>query len=90
MTSIPGRDIIFVSTTSLRPILGHTQTLTHWSPRVYYPAVKWPGVKLIADLSKRLRLRVHGAIPPSSKRHGVVITQAQRQFNFPKELTFYS
>jgi len=47
MTSIPGRDMIFVSTTSLRPILGHTQTLTHWSTRFYYPGVKWPGVKLI-------------------------------------------
>ena len=89
MISIPGRDMIFVSTTSLRPILGHTQTLTHWSTRVYYPGVKWPGVELIADLNTRLRLRVHGAIPPSSKLHGVVLTEARRQFNFSKELTFY-
>jgi hypothetical protein len=90
MTSIPGEDMIFVSTISLRPILGHTQTLTHWPPRVYYPGVKWSEVKMIADLNTRLRLRIHGAITPSSKRHGVVPIQAQRQFNFPKELTFNS
>lgn len=40
MTSIPGRDMISVSTTLLRPILGYTQTLTLWSTRVYYPGVK--------------------------------------------------
>ena len=40
MTSILGRDMIFVATTLMRPILGHIQTLIHWSPRIYSPGVK--------------------------------------------------
>lgn len=54
---------------------------------VSYPGVKWPGMKLIPDLNTALRLRVHGDVPPPSTRHSDELTQAQRQFKLPEQIT---